>query len=302
MKKLFVLVCASVLAFAADSGRYREDFHYSYPQTAGGTLNVDNFNGSVEVTGWDQDTVDISGTKYAASEDTLHALKIEVSSAGNAVHVKTVRPSTHWGNLGAKYTIRVPRRTTLENVGSSNGSIRVEDVEGDARLATSNGSVHLARIRGNVDAHSSNGSVEVNDVSGRMSFHTSNGSVHAENAHGAFQAETSNGGVHVHLTDSDGGNAIQVSSSNGPIDLELDRPGSSDVVAHTSNGSVTVRMPEGARAAVHASTSSRGSVHSDFEILTRGELSRSRIEGTIGGGGPKLDLTTSNGNIRLVKI
>jgi len=302
MKKLFLLACASVLAFAADNGRYREDFHYSYPQTAGGRLNVDNFNGSVEVTGWDQDTVDISGTKYAASEDQLHALKIEVSSAGNSVQVKAVRPSTHWGNLGAKYTIRVPRRTTLENVGSSNGSIRVEDVEGDARLATSNGSVHLARIRGNVEAHSSNGSVEVNDVSGHMSFHTSNGSVHAENTHGAFEAETSNGGVHVHLTDSDAGNAIRVSSSNGPIDLELDRPGSSDVVAHTSNGSVTVRMPESARAAVHATTSSRGSVHSDFEILTRGELSRNRMEGTIGGGGPKIDLATSNGNIRLVKI
>ncbi len=302
MKKLFLLACASVLALAADSGRYREDFHYSYPQTAGGRLNVDNFNGSVEVTGWDQDTVDISGTKFAASEDQLHALKIEVSSAGNSVQVKTVRPSPHPGNLGAKYTIRVPRRTTLENVGSSNGSIRVEDVEGDARLATSNGSVHLARIRGNVDARSSNGSVEVNDVSGRMSFHTSNGSMHAENAHGAFEAETSNGGVHVHLTDSDAGNAIRVSSSNGPIDLELDRLGSSDVVAHTSNGSVTVRMPEGARTAVHATTSSRGSVHSGFEILTRGELSRNRMEGTIGGGGLKMDLTTSNGNIRLVKI
>jgi DUF4097 and DUF4098 domain-containing protein YvlB len=302
MKKLCLLACASALAFGADSGRYREDFHYSYPQTAGGKLNVDNFNGSVEVTGWDQNTVDIAGTKYAATEDLLHALKIEVSSAGNSVRVKTVRPDPHKSNLGAKYTIRVPRRTLLESVDSSNGSIRVEDVEGDAHLATSNGSVHVSKLRGNVDARSSNGSVEVNDVNGRMSFRTSNGGVHAENAHGAFEAETSNGGVHVHLADSEAGHPIRLETSNGPIDLQLDSPRSNDVAARTSNGPVTVRMPDKATAAVHATTSSTGSIHSDFQILTSGELSRSHIDGTIGGGGPKMDLTTSNGNIRLVKI
>ena len=302
MKKLCLLLCAAALVFAADGGRYHEDFHNSYPQTAGGKLNVENFNGSIEVMGWDQNTVDVSGTKYASTEDLLRAVKIEVSSAGNEVHVKTVGPNIHLHNVGAKYTIRVPRRTTLESIGSSNGSLHVEDVDGDAHLTTSNGSVHLARIRGNVDARSSNGSVEVNDVNGYMSFRTSNGSVRAENAHGALEAETSNGEVHVHLADSESGHAVHLATSNGPIDLQLDSPQRNDVVARTSNGSVTVHLPDGAGAAVHASTSSRGSVRSDFEILTSGELSRNHLDGTIGGGGPKLDLTTSNGNIRLVKI
>jgi Putative adhesin len=303
MKKLFLLLCVAALALAADRGRYREDFHYSYPQTAGGRLNVDNFNGSVEITGWDRNTVDISGTKYASSQDLLNAIKIEVSSSGNAVQVRAIRPGgVHRGSIGAKYTIRVPRGTTLESVASSNGSVRVEDVEGETHLTTSNGSVHLARIRGNVDAHTSNGSVEVNDVNGRMTFRTSNGSVHAENAHGALQAETSNGGVHVHLADSEAGQVIHLATSNGPIDLQLDSPRSNDVLAKTSNGSVTLRMPGGAGAALHAATSSSGSIRSDFEILTHGQLSPSHIDGTIGSGGARIDLTTSNGNIRLLKI
>jgi DUF4097 and DUF4098 domain-containing protein YvlB len=301
MKTLSLLLCASTLAFAADT-RYHEDFHYSYPQTAGGKLNVENFNGSVEITGWDQNTVDVSGTKYAESQDLLQAIKIEVSSAGNGVQVKTVRPQAEHRNMGAKYVIRVPRRTVIENVTSSNGSLRVEDVEGDAHLTSSNGSVHLARIHGNVDAHSSNGSVEVDDVNGSMSFRTSNGTVRAENASGAFQAETSNAGVHVHLKDTEAGRPIKLSTSNGGVDLQLDSPRQNDVVATTSNGSVTVRLPNGFNASLHAATNSTGSVRSDFEILTRGELSRHRIEGTIGSGGPKIDLTTSNGNIRLVKI
>ncbi len=281
MKKLVLLLCAGALVFAADSGRYREDFHYSYPQTPGGRLTVENFNGSVEVTGWDQNTVDVSGAKYAESEELLRALKVDVSSASNAVHVKTVRPERErHGNMGARFVIRVPRQTLLDNVASSNGSLRVEDVEGDAHLSTSNGSVHLAKLRGNIDAHTSNGGVDVNNVNGRMSFRTSNGSIHGGKLSGDFQAETSNGG----------------------IDVELDSPPHHDVVARTSNGSVTLRLPDGASGDLHASTSSSGSVRSDFQILTRGELSRHRIDGAIGSGGPRFELVTSNGNIRLLKL
>src|SRR5712692_4663022 len=107
MKKLLLLLCASALMFAGDSNRYREDFHYSYPQTAGGRFAIENFNGSVEITGWDQNTVDISGTKYAETQQLLNEIKIEAASSGNMVHVKTVHPDTHRGNMGAKYIIRV---------------------------------------------------------------------------------------------------------------------------------------------------------------------------------------------------
>src|SRR5260370_34103781 len=137
MKPWLLTMCASAMISAADSSRYREDFHYSYPQTSGGRLSVQNFNGSVEIAGWDQNTVDISGTKYAESQQLLNALKIEASSCGNMVHVKTTHPDTHHGNMGAKYVIRIPRRTELGHMTSSNGSIKIEDVEGYSHLITS---------------------------------------------------------------------------------------------------------------------------------------------------------------------
>jgi Putative adhesin len=285
MKKLLLLLSACALVFAGDSSRYREDFHYSYPQTAGGRFTLDNFNGSVEITGWDQNTVDISGTKYAENESLLHAMQIEASSSGNAVRIKTSRPDPHHGNMGAKYVIRVPRQTVLEDVRSSNGSLRVEDIDGNAHLATSNGSIHLGKIHGNVEARTSNGSVEVNEIDG------------------SFEAETSNGGIRAHLHDTESGHPIRLSTSNGGIDLQVDSPRQNDVVASTSNGPITVRMPGNVSASLHASTNSNGSVRSDFDVLVHsGELSKHRMEGTIGGGGPKIDLTTSNGNINLLKM
>ena len=303
MKLLLPFLLVSALVFAGDSSRYREDFHYSYPQTSGGRLTLDSFNGSVEITGWDQNTVDIAGTKYAESQDLLHQTRVEATSSGNSVQVKTARPDPRHGNCGAKYIIKVPRRTLLEDIHSSNGSLRVEDIEGDAHLVTSNGSVHLGRIRGNVEARSSNGSVEVNDVRGNVNFRTSNGGVHGENIEGGLEAETSNGTIRVHLRDAEAGRPIRLSTSNGGIDLQVDSPRQNDVVASTSNGPITVRMPAHTSASLHASTNSNGSVRSDFDILLRGgEISKHRMEGTIGGGGPRFDLTTSNGNISLLKI
>ena len=285
MKKLLLFLSACALVFAGDSSRYREDFHYSYPQTAGGRFSLDNFNGSVEITGWDQNTVDISGTKYAESESLLNSMHIEASSSGNTVRVKTTRPDPHHGNMGAKYVIRVPRQTALEDVASSNGSLRVDDIDGHAHLATSNGSIHLGRINGNVDAHSSNGSIEVKDVKGDVNF------------------TTSNGGIRARLHDAPSGHPIRLSTSNGDIDLQVDSLHQNDVIATTSNGPITVRMPANVGASLHASTNSNGSVRSDFDVLIHpGELSKHRMEGTIGGGGPKIDLTTSNGNISLLKM
>src|ERR1700676_2216429 len=179
MKRFLVVLCLAALSLAAVS-RYHEDFHYSFTQSPGGRLSVDNFNGSVEISGWDQNTVDVSGTKYADSEARLHEVRIDVSNGGNWVHVRTLRPEfQNHGDTGAKYVIRVPRQTELENIHSSNGSLRVDDIHGNVMLQTSNGSVHLAGIHGNVDANSSNGSVDVTKVDGRMTFHTSNGSARA---------------------------------------------------------------------------------------------------------------------------
>ena len=303
MKTALLLMCTFALVLAGDSSRYREDFHYSYPQGAGGRLTLDNFNGSVEIAGWDQNTVDISGTKYAESQQLLISMRIEVASSGNGVQVRTTRPDPHHGNMGAKFVIRVPRRTELEDVHSSNGSLRVEDIEGNMRLATSNGSVHLARIRGNVDARSSNGNAEVQDVKGNVNFRTSNGGVHGENVEGAFDAETSNGGIRVHLRDPEAGRAIRLATSNGGIDLQVDAPRQNDVVASTSNGQITLRLPSGVGGNVHASTNSNGAVRSDFDILIHGgEISKHRMDGAIGGGGPRIDLSTSNGNISLLRI
>jgi DUF4097 and DUF4098 domain-containing protein YvlB len=305
-RTLLVLAPALLLLAGCDfedfgsSDRYNADFHYG-PYKSVSRLEVESFNGSIEITGSDQDTVDISGVKYAGTQELLNAMKIDVVQSGNSLSIRTVRPSERRGNMGAKYVIKVPRKIELERISSSNGGIRVTDTEGGARLRTSNGGIHALNLKGSLDAQTSNGGVEVQDLEGSAVLRTSNGRVQAEGVRGALEAETSNGGINVHLAKAEAGRPVKLDTSNGSIDLTVDTTNKNDVHASTSNAGITVHMPASIAARVRAHTSN-GSISSDFDVQVQGQITKHSLEGTIGGGGPLLDLSTSNGGIHLEKL
>jgi len=262
-----------------DGMRYHRDFHYNFPISATGRVDVETFNGSVEITTWDQNTVDISGSKWGPTESATDALRIDADHTPDSVSLRAVRPSDWRSNLGARFEIKVPKGAVLDRIVTSNGPIRTEDCAGPARMRTSNGSIHVQGLQGRLDAQTSNGPIELMDVAGDATLHTSNGHIHAQRLNGAADASTSNGG----------------------IDLELPGKLTHDVRAHTSNGGITVRLQEPLNAHLMATTSN-SSIQSDFDVRMSGELSKHRMEGPIGAGGPMIDLSTSNGSIRILKM
>jgi DUF4097 and DUF4098 domain-containing protein YvlB len=287
--------------WGGNSDRFREDFRQTQALKSGGRLSIENMNGSIEITGWDRDEVEITGTKYASTEQALKAIRIDVAGSGDSVRIRTVPPSGHRGGMGARYVIHVPRRTELERIVSSNGGIQIIDVEGAARLRTSNGSVKATKTNGAYEIETSNASVDLDGHNGPASVRTSNGQVRAENVRGHLDAVTSNASITARLTDPEPGRPLKLSSSNGSITLTLENLKNNDIVATTSNSSITVRMPGSLGAQLKARTSN-SSVSSDFEVAVRGTISKNQLEGAINGGGPVLDLTTSNGAIRVQRL
>src|SRR5208283_1218249 len=109
-KLLLPILAAALLCLAAcdfeDLGgfdRYRQDFHYTYPLKSGGRLLVETFNGSVEVSGWDQETVDISGAKYGPTQEAADALKVAIDNSPDSVSIRVTRPWDRYGNMGARF-------------------------------------------------------------------------------------------------------------------------------------------------------------------------------------------------------
>ncbi|HUA85402.1 MAG TPA: DUF4097 family beta strand repeat-containing protein [Bryobacteraceae bacterium] len=278
--------------------RYREDFHYSYPLSPGGSLEVENNNGSIEISGWDQNTVDIEGSKYASTQERLKEIRIDVEQSPGSIRVRTVPPLDRHGNYGARYVIHVPRKVQLTSIASSNGPIHVDGIEGPAKLKTSNGGIRATEIQGALDAQTSNGPLDISGVEGDTTLRTSNGAIRADVRKGGFEANTTNGSITARVMDADA-KPVRLESSNGHIDLTMDAV--REVHADTSNSSIVVRLPASANATLRAHTSN-SSISSDFDVTAHGVISKHRLEGSIGSGGPLLDLGTSNGSIRILRI
>jgi hypothetical protein len=301
--RLIPVLLLSLLLMGCDfedfgpSDRYKEDFHYTLKPAD--RLSVDNFNGSVEIEGWDQPSIEVTGVKYASTEDLLKTMKVEVNEMGSVTELRTVRQDSFHGNRGARYMIRAPRKTIVDRVLSSNGSVRVHDMQSAASVHTSNGPVRIENVSGGVDAVTSNGSIDLDTVSGRLNLHTSNGRIRAEYITGQCDAETSNGAVTLRFKDAPNG-PTHVHTSNGSVELELEQSPKDDIHAETSNGSISVELPSGVSAHVNARTSN--SVSSDFDMTGNVfDHEKHHLEGNIGGGGPLIELTTHNGGIHLRK-
>ncbi len=294
---LFFLAACDEFNFG-DFERYKEDFHLSYPLAAGGRISLENLNGAVEISSWEKDSVELNGTKYASSEQAVKDVKIDVTSTPNVLQIRTVIPfGTR--NVGARYSIRVPRRVQLDRIVSSNGSVRIEDIEGSVNARSSNGSIRVWRLNGGLDAQTSNGAIEVAGQTGNSTLRTSNGSIRVEINSGALSATTSNGSINARLMKPDAAQPVRLDSSNGHIDLSLDAV--REVYASTSNSSIVVRMPESAGARVRARTSN-APITTDFEALSHAMTGKHSMDGTLGSGGPLIDLTTTNGSIKLLRM
>src|SRR5580704_11693804 len=266
-----------------DSHAYEKDFHYSYALKPGGRLTVENFNGSVEITGWDKDTVEIDGRQYASTLALRDAIKIDVSASEGLVQIRTIRPADRRGNMGVKYIIRAPRKVNLDRIVSSNGSMKVDEIEGIMRLRTSNGSIRTSRVRGDLDASTTNGGIDIEDLDGPATIRTTNGRVTAEGIRGALQASTSNGSIHARLVKPEPHRPVRLQTTNGGIDLTMDSLVDNEVRASTSNGGITVKLPATVDARIHAHTS-HSSIHSDFDVRRDDRGGKNHLDGVIGSG------------------
>jgi hypothetical protein len=293
-----LLSLTSCIVGIGDWERFNKDFHSSYPLKPGGRLSVETFNGSVDISGWDQDTVDISGTKYGPSQEEADNLKVDIDANADSVSVRVPRPTERRNNQGARLVIKIPRKTQLDRITTSNSSIRTQDGSGSARLHTSNGSIRVVDLHGDLEAETSNSSIELDGVDGNARAHTSNGHIRVERLGGSLDATTSNSGVQADIARAD--KSVRIDTSNSSVELTLPPSFSSSVHVETKNASITLRMAGGTNARISARTSN-SSIATEFDLRAHGEISRNRLEGDIGSGGPLIDLSTSNGSIHILK-
>jgi putative adhesin len=181
----------------------RSSFSETRELAKDGRFELENTNGRVEITAWDETKVSIEGTKRARSERALDELRIEISGEKDGVRVQTRYRKALW-TLGAgrvDYVVRVPRGARVR-VESVNGRVEITGITGEVAASTVNGTLELHDLAGPVDASTVNGTAEVAlarvDPSSRNHISTTNGTVRLtlpSDASAEIDARTTNGGI-----------------------------------------------------------------------------------------------------------
>jgi DUF4097 and DUF4098 domain-containing protein YvlB len=156
------------------------------------------------------------------------------------------------------------------------------------------GTVHFEHIAGPIKFHTSRTDFQLARLDGEAEINPGS-DISADQAMGPFVLTTNNRNIALDRVAGD----ISVTDRNGSIDLTAAAP-LGNISLQDRNGSIKTIMPERAGFVVQAGTTN-GDIDSDLELTPWGTGSDKSISGTVGAGGPRLSMTTSNGDLSIHK-
>ena len=260
---LFVLALAATACdvsvgengFSMDivSGKAQDEWKRTYKLAANGHLDIENINGTINASPSDTAEVEVRAERIAkassdeAARELLKKIEIIDTETPDKVHIETKVPKISWGRSGheVRYWVKVPKGLAV-NFETTNGGVRLENIEGEIVANTTNGGVRGSGLRGPVKASTTNGGVEIDmaAVTGEIELDTTNGGIRLRLPHDAkanIDASCVNGGVGVEDFDFQGEKSRRrmTGTING---------GGPKVNAETVNGGVRISAGSGAAA------------------------------------------------------
>ena len=155
MNKSVFKFTIGLLALAVSATAEAREVDESIDAAADGEVEIINISGSVEVYGWSDSRVEVTGELGDRVEELI------LERNGDKVLVKVKVPRNNSNNISSDLTVRVPEGSSID-VSTVSADITVEDVEGEQTLQTVSGDVETQAFGSDVSAQSVSGDVDVN--------------------------------------------------------------------------------------------------------------------------------------------
>ena len=274
---------------------YAEDVNETMDADPDGRVSISNVAGSVEVTGWSRDQVEVTGELGSRVEELIFERQ------GNEILIKVKVPRHNNGGISSDLEISVPAGSSLQ-VNTVSADIDVTGVEGEQQLESVSGDVTTEAHSADSELGSVSGDIEVqgDGAMTRSRMNTVSGDVDADSLAGEIQAEsvsgdvttvngrferaslnTVNGDIVYRAALLDGGR-LDIETINGTVDVEFDGDVSARFDIETFNGSIRNCFgPEAVRTSKY----------------TPGH----ELKFTEGDGSGRVTINTLNGSLRLCK-
>lgn len=255
--KSFLAAAALLLATTASAAELTETIDKTFDVKPGANVVLNNVNGGITVSSWDQPRVRVIAVKKVEgsrkiAQEAMKELRVEMQPRNGGLVVKTQYPEDHgvssffdWltgndTNAQVRYELTVPKSMNLD-ISNTNGGITVNDVAGNHDLDTTNGRITAARCAGSLDASTTNGRISaelVRVTPGQdIRLSTTNGGITVavpSNFAGELDAGTTNGSIHTDFpvtTTRGDNNRLRGTVNGGGAELRL----------RTTNGGIQIK-------------------------------------------------------------
>ena len=268
--RLGLSVAAAVALASMASAEVSRTIDETISLKVAGTLCIENYGGSIEVSTWDRPEVRVKATIVAQrgldpeyARKTIERARIQIREKAHSVRVTSDFddvPSTGWFGPSKK----VPD-IHYEITGPRDMHLRVEDYKSE---------IHVQDVAGSVTLESYKGEIELENVGEEVSIESYKGSASGRDVRGIRRLKTYKG-------------EIEISDSSLFDNSDVD----------TYKGEITIRIPSDTAFDLDAKIGKRGAIHSDFPIKRRN--GKKHIQKSYNGGGPRLDIETHKGRITI---
>jgi len=295
-----------------------QTFERSFSVSGDATLEVTSDAGDITVRAGSGAAIEVRGRvqvrrgmnvpSNAADLAKQVAAAPPATQEGSTVRLGRIADETTRKAVTISYDITVPARTAV-SARSGSGDVIVEGTQLLVSARTGSGDISVRKLGGTADLTTGSGDITAAGVAGRAKLGTGSGDIEASGIGAGLAASTGSGDILASLS---GKGDVETSTGSGDIELTgvigaiTASTGSGDVSVNgtpagdwkvsTASGSLAVRVPADSGFTLNARSSS-GSLNIDVPLSGEARQERRRVQGTVRGGGPTLELSSASGSI-----
>ena len=289
--KFLSVVCFGLMSATAVA----EDINKRLDAASDGVVSISNISGSVEVSGWSRNEVEVTGMLGDDVEELIferHGDEIEIT-------VRVPQRNSH--DIASDLVIKVPEKSSMEVV-SVSADVDIQNVKGAQELQTVSGDVDSEAFSADVEVETVSGDIELqgDDNEARTRLESVSGDVEAQNLAGEISANTVNGDITLVNSSFD---RVRLETVNGDIifNSALSKNGTFNL--ETINGDVDIDF-SGTISARFDIETFNGDIRNCFgpkPVRTSKYTPGTELKFTEGDGDGRVGIQTLNGDLRLCK-
>lgn len=260
---------------SSSSGPVIDHFQRSFAIAQNGTLHVDNYKGTIHVTGSDGNQVVVDVTKQFEGNDAdrkwwMEHIEVNFRNESDHISVEVKYPEWNCGicwpdhdfTASVELEIRVPRQINV-NLDSYKPDIKVATVQGDIRIKSYKSPITIDSTTGAVRIDTYKDTVKLQNVTLR--------------------------------------GPLEVRSYKADAEISARALGDTVIIENTK-GTTVLRVPQSAGLDVDFEGGRRSDFHSDFALSSQTSGFDHNIRGKVNQGGTRLRLRTEKGSVSLEKL